>query len=154
MGGTRTGPPPIVGPAFRGVGSPGIGGYFLAWLASASALPLMLFLAVLLPGGERVSLSVTGVIPALGFALVFAMAAAIYGAPAALVGCLTVHLLCLRIRSQAVHVAAAAAMGVVTGWSYDAWLFQGSWDWLWLQLGIATAIGRAVVIPLARRRAS
>jgi hypothetical protein len=149
---TRTGPPPIVSPAFRGVGSPGVGGYVLAWLASAVALPLVLLLGVLLPGGERASLSVTEVIPTLGFALVFAMAAAVYGAPAALVGCLVVHLVCLRVDSQAVHVAAAAAAGLVTGWGYDTWLFQGSWDWLWLQLGIATAVGRAVVIPLVRRR--
>lgn len=154
MSDTRTGPPPVVSPAFHGVGSPGIGGYVLAWLASAVALPLVLGSTVLVPGGALTSMSATDVIPTLGFAVVFMTVAAVYGAPAALVGCLVVHFVCLRVGSQAVHVAAAGATGMGAGWVYDTWLFQGSWDGLWLQLAVATAIGRAVVIPLARRRAA
>ena len=147
-------PAPLVGRGFRGIATPGVGGYFLAWLASAAALPLVAWLGVLVPGGEPTDLAVTDVIPALGFALVFAIVAALYGAPAALVGCLVVHAACRRVRPQVPHVAAAGIAGVVTGWAYDAFLFQHSWDSLWLQLGVATAIGRASVIPLARRRMS
>ena len=94
----------------------------------------------------------TDVIPVVGFYVAFVVVASIYGSPAAGLGCLVVHFLCLRVRSQVVHVAAAALVGVAAGWAYGTVLFDGYWEQLWWQLGIATAIGRAVVIPLARRR--
>ncbi len=137
---------------WRAVASPGFGGYVLAFLVSAGVMgvgvPLEGIIGQLahwsLDFGELFYVTAMGV-----YTMLFAV---LYGFPAAVVGCLLVHLVCLRIPEQLIHVTAAGLVGMATGAVYDAVLFNGYWDWLWLLLGIATAIGRAAVIPLARRR--
>ena len=140
---------------WRGEGAPGVLGYALAVLASAVFLGPMLFLTSViqdpgsfsgLPGDLFVTL----------FAMVFYVPffAMLYGWPAALVGCLVVHLVCLRVPHQPVHVVLAGVAGLAAGAIYGIGLFDGLGSWLWLQLGVATAAGRAVVIPLAQRRQS
>ena len=100
----------------------------------------------MLPG----DLLVTGVVMVL-YVPFFAL---FLGWPAALVGCVLVHLICLGVPEQAVHVATAGLAGVAAGCAYGALLFDGFGGLLWLELGVATAAGRALVIPLARRRQS
>ena len=62
-------------------------------------------------------------------------------------------MLLLQTRAQWVHVIVFAVLGAVTGAVYDAVLFDGDYAWLPWSLGLAAALGRASVVPLARRRA-
>jgi hypothetical protein len=69
------------------------------------------------------------------------------------VGVLLVHLTCRRARLQAAHVLAAGLAGALAGLGVGALLADGDVAGscgLALVLGIATAIGRAAVIPLVR----
>lgn len=150
---TTTVPAGSTGHRLRGAGAPGLGGYVLAVLASAGILGVIQTVAMSLDeigtGDALVGeLLVTLVVLPLGIAGL----ALVYGCPAALVGCLLVHLVCVRVTSQGVHVLAAGLSGAATGWVYGPGLDDLLTGWLWLELGIATALGRVVVIPLARRR--
>lgn len=138
----------------RGLAAPGFVGYLLAFLASAVALGVITAVGLVLGElGSDIAWAATDVIPTLFFLpLGVALLATLYGWPAAIAGCLLVHLACLRVRSQVLHVLAAALAGLAAGWVYQVWFFGWTFEWLWLQLGLATAIGRAAVIPLARRR--
>ncbi len=83
----------------------------------------------------------------------------IFALPTAPVGVLLVHLACRRVSSQRVHVLAAGLAGILTGVAFGLLVEVGSdtiepWS-LTLVLGVATAAGRAAVIPLVpARRAS
>ena len=79
--------------------------------------------------------------------------AAIYGAPAALLGGALLHLCLRRVPEQWVHVIAFGLAGAAVGVLYDAMLFDGSFDELWLMLAVAAAAARACVIRLAREPA-
>ena len=140
--------------AVRGSGSPGLGGYVLAVIASACALGLLEAMIAALDSASHLTLGLDDLAFYPVGAVLWACYSLFYGLPAALVGCVVVHLTCLRISEQVVHVAMAALAGAVAGWVYDVTLFGGYYPWLWLELGIATTIGRAVVIPLAVRRQS
>ena len=76
----------------------------------------------------------------------------IFAIPTAPVGVLLVHLCCRRVQPQWVHVIAAGGAGVLTGLAFGAWaagvteIFSATA--LAAILGVATAIGRACVIPL------
>ena len=129
------------GPWWSG-GSPGIGGYVLAVVASAGVLALLFPVGTLLdePVGYPVLV-----------ALVFAYGLA-YSLPVAVPGCLLVHLVCLRVEAQWVHVLAAGVAGLLAGALAPARLFGGDWPWLGPLLGLATTIGRTAVVPLAGTR--
>jgi hypothetical protein len=84
-------------------------------------------------------------------AAVYSTIAALGAAP---VGVLLVHLTCRKVTAQWVHVAVAGLSGVLTGlvfavWTGDGieWGYAGYWAGL---LGLATAVGRAAVIPARR----
>ena len=134
-------------PWWHGVGSPGIGGYVLADLASVAALAVMLPLEDVTSGGLGGYLAGVVFVGLFGF---------FYSIPLALVGIPIVHFSTLRVRNQAVHVLAAGLVGFLAS-VVSAVVFGGlanigdSWGF-GLLLGCATAIGRAAVIPLARRR--
>lgn len=75
------------------------------------------------------------------------------GAPVALVGVLVAHGLCSKVRSQSVHVAVAALIGLLLGAAYQPVVAAGAMNW-WnpVAVGISAAVGRAAVIPLVSRR--
>jgi hypothetical protein len=131
-------------PWWQGVGSPGIGGYVLADLAAVATL------AVLLPltgGFESGVAAYVSVVLLVGFFALF------YSIPLALVGIPIVHFACLRVRNQAVHVLAAGVVGVAVADVASALGTGDAESWAGgLYLGVATAIGRAAVIPLALAR--
>jgi hypothetical protein len=128
---------------WEGVGSPGIGGYVLADLAAVAVLALSLPLTGDLPDDLGTYLGGVTLVGIFGF---------IYSIPLALVGIPIVHFCCLRVRSQALHVLAAGLVGVgaavvpLAVWSGELVLLPA------LYLGLATAVGRAAVIPLALAR--
>jgi hypothetical protein len=128
---------------WQGVGSPGIAGYFLADLVAVGAMAVALPLSGDFSGGLGEYLSGVVVVGVFAF---------IYSVPLAAVGIPIVHVSCLRVRSQAVHVLAAGLVGVAAAMVPLA-LTGGGLDIVpGLYLGAATAIGRAVVIPMARSR--
>jgi hypothetical protein len=129
-------------------------GYLLAVVLSACALGLTFVLTAILDDLVHFSMGVDDFIMYLSIGVFTPIYGLIYGWPAALVGCTLVHLICLPVTSQKVHVAVAGLAGVATGLVYETLLFSGDYLWLSLQLGIATMVGRAAVIPLARRRQS
>lgn len=136
---------------WEGVGSPGVGGYVLAYVASAVALIVVSVLGGILEGGAN--LSIDELASGVGVLVVGTIYALVFGAPAAVIGCFVVHLVCLRVVEQPVHVLVAGLAGAVAGVAYELILFSGSFSGgLWILLGLATAIGRAAVIPLARAR--
>jgi len=135
----------------RGAGAPGLGGYVLAVLASAVCLGLVLGVAEVIAESETLAFAPEDLIYVVLLPLGVAALAVIYGLPAALLGCLVVHLVCLRVPLQGVHVAMAGLAGVAAGVVYGGVLFDGFYG-LWLPLGIATMVGRAAVIPLVRGR--
>ena len=133
------------------MGSPGVGGYVLAVAVSACALGVVLLIGALPEalgdeGGEDLLILPTGVLVVTLYALFFAV-------PLAPPGVLLVHLLCLRVRHQAVHVLAAGLAGAAAAlvWVRTSGV-GGDPGWFPLQLAVATACGRAAVVPLARRR--
>jgi hypothetical protein len=136
----------------RGVGSPGFLGYVAAYGVSAVVVPMPMSLAVFADG--TTGGLVERVFGAMCIGLVGAIFAVVYGAPAAVIGSLAGHVLLLGTRAQWVHVALFAGLGAVAGVVYDRMLFDGHFGWLPWSLGLATALGRASVIPLARGRAS
>jgi hypothetical protein len=135
-------------------GSPGVPGYVMAFVVSAGVLGLMAPLSVLLSGLARGSWSLDELFYGSGVGVLTATYALVYGLPAAAVGCLLVHLVCLPVGTQPVHVAMAGLTGAAAGVIYNRVVFDGFDGTLWLQLAIATSIGRTAVIPLARRRQS
>ena len=139
---------------WQGVGSPGLGGYVLAFLVSAGVMGLSVPMEATVGHFVHGSWSLDDLFYATAVGVLTAIFALFYGLPGALVGCLLVHLVCRRIPEQSIHVATAGLAGAAAGVVYDAVLFDEFWGMLWILLGIAAAIGRAVVIPLARRRQS
>lgn len=133
---------------WEGVASPGPGGYVLAVLVSALALGPLIAVQ-LLPGvvrGEETPGSLLA-----GMALV-AIFATVLSAPIAVPGVAVVHLVCRRVRDQRVHVLVAGLVGAAAVLVWGALTGEGVDGWFSLSLGIATACGRAAVVPLARRR--
>lgn len=133
---------------WEGSGSPGVGGYVLAVVASALALGPVVVVSMLpdaLRGTEDPSSLLGGLVLITLFSLVLSV-------PVAPAGVLLTHLLCLRVRHQGVHVLAAGLAGVLTVLVWEWAVDPGGLDRFPLLLGIATACGRAAVVPLARRR--
>ena len=133
---------------WQGVASPGVGGYLLAVVVSAAAVGLGAGASMVpdaFSGREDPGSLLTG-------SLLVGVVALLFAVPLAPAGVLLVHLACLRVRHQAVHVLAAGVAGAVTalvwGWVVDT----GEVGGFALGLGAATACGRAAVAPLARRR--
>jgi hypothetical protein len=135
----------------RGVGSPGFLGYVAAYGVSAVVVPMPIALAVVVDGTSAGL--VERVVGAICIGLVGVLFALVYGAPAAVIGSLTGHVLLLGTRAQWVHVALFAVLGAVAGVVYDRVLFDGHFAWLPWSLCLATSLGRASVVPLARGRA-
>ena len=133
---------------WEGSGSPGVGGYVLAVVASAPALGLVLA-ASMVPGVVDGSESPGSLLGGLVLVTLFAL---MYAVPVAPAGVLVVHLLCLRVRHQGVHVLAAGLAGAVAALVWEVTLGAATLDRFPWALGIATACGRAAVVPLARRR--
>jgi hypothetical protein len=137
-----------------GSGSPGLGGYVLAVVVSALMIGLLRAELAFVQNAVNGDLSAETLMIYPAGALIYAGYAFVYGLPAAVAGCVLVHMCCLTVTEQAAHVALAGVMGAVAGWVYDLALFDGFDPWLWLQLGVATTVGRAAVIPLALRSRS
>ncbi len=124
----------------------------LAFLVSAGVMGVGVPLEATIGGVVHGSLTLDDLVYAMGVGVLTTIYALVFGLPAAAVGCLLVHLVCLRIPEQLIHVVTAGLVGAAAGVVYDAALFDGFWGRLWILLGIATSLGRAAVIPLARRR--
>ena len=123
-----------------GTNTPGPGGYLLAVLVSDFAFALLLGLGALADGDIDAFF---------GGLVLFTVITAIYAIPFAVPGVLLVHFLARRATSQLVHVATAGAVGLLAGLVASAWIFRNDgWPWLVLEVGVATAVGRAAVIPL------
>ena len=137
---------------WRGVASPGFGGYVLAFLVSAAVMGVGVPLQAAIGGVGQGSLDARR--PGLRDG-----------------GRRHHHDLCPRLRPsrcrgrlpagapglppdpRAVHPRGHGRPGRGRGRrGYDAVLFDGFWGKLWILLAIATSSGRAAVIPLARRR--
>lgn len=129
---------------WSGAGSPGIGGYALAWLVSVVVVGVEVTAPALLE-------EPLGFLVLVAFVWVYA---AVFGVPAALLGVLLVHLLTLRVRHQWVHVALAGLVGSAAGAAYTQLLFADDMPGLAWELGVATAVGRAAVVPMARARSA
>jgi hypothetical protein len=128
---------------WEGDGSPGVLGYVLADLKAVGALALVM---PLFSGFSDGFLAYPIEFVVVGF---FAF---LYSIPLAAVGIPVVHFSCLRVRSQAVHVLAAGLVGVAAG-VVPIVALGGGLDLVpGLFLGAATAVGRAVVIPMALAR--
>ena len=126
--------------------TPGPGGYILAVLVSDFAFALLLGLGALADGDTEAFF---------GGLVVFTVITAIYSIPFAVPGVLLVHFVARRASSQLVHVATAGAVGLLAGLVASGLMFRDSgWPWLFLEVGVATAVGRAAVIrmvPAVRR---
>lgn len=136
-------------PVLVGRSTPGVGGYLLVHLLCSSFVFLpYASVALFSPwSGDPV-----GVLLEWVFALMWATAyAAIFGAPAALIGVVVLHRGLRRVAEQWVHVLAFWVAGGVVGVLYDRVLLAGWYPWLWLSLAVASATARACVIPLVRR---
>ncbi|GAB3990886.1 hypothetical protein [Nocardioides marmoraquaticus] len=129
---------------WEGVASPGPLGYALAVLVSVVALAVLAAVveatyaeAASDPASVLVGVALFGTVLALGIA------------PP---GVLAVHLVTLRVRSQAVHVLVTGVVGLVAGL-----VVVRDLEPLVALLAVATAVGRATVVPLVpgvrRRRA-
>jgi hypothetical protein len=131
--------------------TPGVAGYFLAVFISIGVTALAIAVMSIPEDGFG----------ALAVLVVGAVYVTIFAIPSAPIGVLLVHLACRRVEAQSVHVLAAGVAGIFTGAGYGLLVDFGegvlvTWP-LTLTLGLATAIGRAAVIPLvpavrARRR--
>lgn len=120
------------------VNTPGVGGYVVAWMTSVVVLALVLL----------VSLEPGPVPPQTVLWLLFFLVP--LSAPFACAGILLVHHVCRDEPRQSLHVLVAAAAGAMTG---------GLVTMVGVELVVlvpvvaaATALGRAVVIPLVWRR--
>ena len=127
--------------------TPGALGYLVAVLVSDFAFAFLLGLGALADGDTDAFF---------GGLVLFTVVSAIYSIPFAVPGVLLVHFSCRRVASQAVHVAAAGAAGLLAGIVFEAAVTGGFDSFpLVLAVGVATATGRAAVIPLVpavRRR--
>ncbi|MEO7351455.1 MAG: hypothetical protein ABIR34_12525 [Marmoricola sp.] len=126
--------------------TPDAGGYVLAVLVSIGVTTLLLVLTdITLHDLQR----------DLAALLVATIYVTLFALPTAPIGVLLVHLACRRVEQQSVHVLAAGLAGVLTGLCFGAWVdgVSGLADTfsLSLILGVATAAGRAAVIPLRPR---
>lgn len=78
---------------------------------------------------------------------------ATYGLPFALVGVALLHLICQHLPEQWVHVTVAGMLGAATGAFLSGTILEGHLvGWNAAQVALATAVGRAAVIPLVVRR--
>jgi hypothetical protein len=123
--------------------TPGLAGYWLAVLVSIGVTALSIALQ---------SLPADGLGGAAAVFIVGTVYVTIFAVPTAPIGVLLVHLACRRVQDQRVHVLVAGLAGILTGVVFGLLIDVGSgvfetWSFT-LTLGIATATGRAVVIPL------
>lgn len=127
--------------------TPGVGGYAIAVLVSIWVTVLLLALA------DASNRDPVGIAMAL---IVGSVYVTIFALPTAPLGVLVVHLCCRRIEQQWLHVLAAGLCGVLTGLAFGAVVsgVDGLFETLDLtvMLGVATAVGRAAVIPLLPSR--
>ncbi len=130
-------------PWWHGVGSPGVPGYVLAVAVSD------LVFALLLPGQALLDGDLQGYAFVALLAAVFSVP---YCIPLAVPGVLLVHLVCLRVTSQVVHVVTAGLVGATAGWVLWAGVLgETGFPLLAPAIATATAVGRAAVIPMARK---
>ncbi len=137
----------VPGPITAGTNTPGAGGYLLAVLVSDFVFALLLGLGALVEGDVEAFF---------GGVVLFTVITIFYSIPFAVPGVLAVHFCCRTVTSQVAHVAVAGAAGLLAGLLAEVVLFGGeAASWLVLAVGVATATGRAAVIPLvpAVRRA-
>ncbi len=128
---------------------PGLLGYLLAYLVSTVAFSVLL--AAPAVGGPD-AVRPGDFAAAVG---IFWLYAVILGLPFGMVGIPAVHFLCRWNPLQVVHVLAAGAVGCVAGAVVLSWLGGKELTLVsgfGLGLGASTAIGRAAVVPIARRR--
>ena len=124
--------------------TPGPAGYLLAWAVS------VVVFAALFAAGTSVGEG-TGAGTALGVFVIYGYVIGSLSIPFAVVGVALVHLACVRVPAQWVHVLAAGAVGLLPAALFllvDPSLAR----WLAVGVPIATAIGRWSVVPLVRRR--
>ena len=119
-------------------GSPGVGGYVLAVAVSVVVLAL------------EVSLMESDPASFLGVMLMVSIYGGVLCLPFAIPGVVLVHYACRHVEHQSVHVAAAGAAGLLTGFLVQGASLESGW--LPLVIGVATVVGRASVIPFARAR--
>lgn len=135
------------GRVVRRAHTPGVGGYAIAVLVSIWVTVVLLALS------DASNHDPVGIAMALMVGVVYVT---IFAVPTAPVGVLVVHLCCRRIEQQWVHVLAAGLCGVLTGLAFGAVVsgVDGLFETLDLtvMLGVATAVGRAAVIPLVPSR--
>ena len=130
----------IGGPTGPARAAPGPGGYVLAVVTADLVVSLLLGALVFT---DAATSPFTGVMIALAYASVFSV-------PFALVGVVVVHLGCRRNRSQFVHVLAAGAAGLLSAVVANATVFGGRAHALYVVLPLATALGRAALVPAVR----
>jgi hypothetical protein len=123
--------------------TPGWDGYLVAVLVSIALTVLGLALSVLAEDGLG---------QALAALVVGTLYVTLFAIPTAPIGVLVVHVACRGVRAQWVHVLAAGLAGLLTGLASRQVVDTGSnllegWG-LTLVLGLATAAGRAAVVPL------
>lgn len=137
----------------RARSTPGWEGYVVAVLVSDGLCALgLVAVASLTPGPGAWGSWLDGVVDLLVALVLAAIYVGIVSVPFALVGVPLVHLLCRRARRQWVHVSVAGAAGLLAGLAF-AGVARGVdglayWPWMVLVVPVATAGGRAAVIPL------
>ena len=136
-----TAPDFIGGPTGPARSAPGPGGYVLAVVVADLAASLMIGAFVFT---DAVTSPFTGVMIALTYVSVFSI-------PFALAGSFAVHLAARRIRRQSGHVLAAGAAGLLSAVVANATMFGGRAYALFVVLPVATALGRAALVPAVQR---
>ncbi|HWU20188.1 MAG TPA: hypothetical protein VN088_01585 [Nocardioides sp.] len=119
-------------------------GYLAAWAVSAAVYAAIFAIGTSLRDG-------TGAGTALGVFVIYGYGIGAVSIPFALVGVGLVHLTCRRVRHQAVHVVAAGLAGAPPA-GFMVAVDPQAGAWLWWLIPVATAIGRASVVPLVQRR--
>lgn len=128
----------------HGPNTPGVAGYLLAALIADVLFAAGLYLPVL--ADETVTWQ-----DALFWAFLLAFFVTLYSVPFAALGLLAVHVACVRVPAQWVHVLAAGAAGLLPMVVFSVMTQQ--WEVVpFAGVPVATALGRWAVVPLVRQR--
>jgi heme/copper-type cytochrome/quinol oxidase subunit 3 len=123
-----------------GDGSPGLWGYVIA-----IALSVLIFSLLLVVEDHRTGDTWPEAWAVLPLVLIVGTVLAV---PVGAIGAAIIHMVTGNVHDQWAHVGLAVLMGLLAG------LITFHWTGLTFALGIACGLGRAAVIPLARRRSA